>query len=425
MGASKIESNGADYTIETNKYLVKLKRNLSESPLSHDDLDNNWEIIRRTLNEVIDSVDEVTTDSTFGSNLFVNKIADNVVTSAKIADGAVGSTKIADGAIDTIHFKQGLTLPDTVTVDRLNNDSISILPTGEIYQTAGKNNLFGVTYTEDGEANVSSSMRMYGDIGGNQINFQSMAGDWSGTVYVVGTLKAGYIKDSNDINVSWEGHTHSYNELTDLPTPYALPVAGASLGGVKEGGDIDIDASGNMTIKDGTLTFDKISDAPDSGEGGGWESLSGTSGWIFLPSQVDLISGFNSGTDIKDIKVFGDNGVPINARRAMMTWGTYQGYIQIRNRHGCGWQTVTNIGDNADGSNVFFVENIQHLKTFEYKQYESGLTANSYMDNNDKVPDSKTHANLLEEGVIQFVFGDGNHDGASGHTHLRVVAYSF
>lgn len=108
-----------------------------------------------------------------------------------------------------------------------------------------------------------------------------------------------------------------------------------------------------------------------------------------------------------------------------MTWGTYQGYIQIRNRHGCGWQTVTNIGDNADGSNVFFVENIQHLKTFEYKQYESGLTANSYMDNNDKVPDSKTHANLLEEGVIQFVFGDGNHDGASGHTHLRVVAYSF
>jgi len=51
-----------------------------------------WEIIRRTLNEVIDSLDEVTTDSTFGSNLFVNKIAGEAILPQTALDDIFNAT---------------------------------------------------------------------------------------------------------------------------------------------------------------------------------------------------------------------------------------------------------------------------------------------------------------------------------------------
>lgn len=55
--------------------------------------------------------------------------------------------------------------------------------------------------------------------------------------------------------------------LTNVPsgavfsdTVYSLPVADTAIGGVKEGGDIDIDSSGNMTVKTNSIGATEIAD---------------------------------------------------------------------------------------------------------------------------------------------------------------------
>lgn len=54
----------------------KLRKNLDSVRLSDDSLDHNWEILRRTLNNLQEEVDEITTGAlseTRTANLFVNK----------------------------------------------------------------------------------------------------------------------------------------------------------------------------------------------------------------------------------------------------------------------------------------------------------------------------------------------------------------
>ena len=51
------------------------------------------------------------------------------------------------------------------------------------------------------------------------------------------------------------------NKLTNIEenaNRYTLPVGGASIGGVKNGGDIAIDGNGNMTVGNGKITAGKI-----------------------------------------------------------------------------------------------------------------------------------------------------------------------
>lgn len=83
---------------------------------------------------------------------------------------------------------------------------------------------------------------------------------WSGTMFEVysaysGTptwseVRALKFTKSDGIEVSYVGHTHSYNDLTDKPTSYTLPTASATtLGGIKIGSNLTIDGNGVLSAQ--------------------------------------------------------------------------------------------------------------------------------------------------------------------------------
>lgn len=55
MSIDKIIANGDDYTIPEQKYKIKLRKNTGDDPLDYDDVDNNFEIFRQTVNKLIDA----------------------------------------------------------------------------------------------------------------------------------------------------------------------------------------------------------------------------------------------------------------------------------------------------------------------------------------------------------------------------------
>jgi len=55
MSIDKIIANGTDYTIPPQKYKIKLRKNTGDDALDYDDVDNNFEIIRQTVNKLIDA----------------------------------------------------------------------------------------------------------------------------------------------------------------------------------------------------------------------------------------------------------------------------------------------------------------------------------------------------------------------------------
>ena len=56
MSVTKITANGDDYTITPQKYKIKLRKNTGDDALDYDDVDNNFEILRQKVNELIDSI---------------------------------------------------------------------------------------------------------------------------------------------------------------------------------------------------------------------------------------------------------------------------------------------------------------------------------------------------------------------------------
>lgn len=54
MSIEKITSNGDDYTIVPQKYKIKLRKNTGDDSLDYDDVDNNFEILRLTINSLMD-----------------------------------------------------------------------------------------------------------------------------------------------------------------------------------------------------------------------------------------------------------------------------------------------------------------------------------------------------------------------------------
>ena len=129
MATSKINSDSsADYSIPTEQFLIKLRKNLDGVALSHDSLDNNWEVLRRTVNDLIDEVDEVTGGSlsdTTTDNLYVNKIADDVIGTSHLKDDAVTGPKIADDSIVTAHIQSQQITTDLIKDGAITTDKIA------------------------------------------------------------------------------------------------------------------------------------------------------------------------------------------------------------------------------------------------------------------------------------------------------------
>lgn len=55
MSIDKITTNGDDYVIPPQRYKIKLRKNTGDDALDYDDMDNNFEVIRQTVNQLIDA----------------------------------------------------------------------------------------------------------------------------------------------------------------------------------------------------------------------------------------------------------------------------------------------------------------------------------------------------------------------------------
>ena len=124
MATPKISSDSpAEYSIPPEQFLIKLRKNLDGVALSHDALDNNWEVLRRTLNNLQEELDEITggtLSDTTTENLYVNKIADDVIGTSHLKDDAVTEAKLADDAVVTANIQS-----QNVTTDKLADDSVT------------------------------------------------------------------------------------------------------------------------------------------------------------------------------------------------------------------------------------------------------------------------------------------------------------
>lgn len=124
MATKKIDSDSVvEYSIPTEQFLIKLRKNLDGVALSHDALDNNWEVLRRTLNDLIEEIDELTggaLSNTTTENLFIKKIADDTIGTSHLKDDSVTEEKLADNAVVTGNI-QSL----QVTTDKLAADSVT------------------------------------------------------------------------------------------------------------------------------------------------------------------------------------------------------------------------------------------------------------------------------------------------------------
>lgn len=103
MAVNKLNSDSpAEYTIAPSDFIVKLRKNLDGVALAHDDIDNNFEVLRRTINDLQTVLDEITVgdlSSLTTANLFVNKIQDGSITASKLASNIIlpaGSITLTD-----------------------------------------------------------------------------------------------------------------------------------------------------------------------------------------------------------------------------------------------------------------------------------------------------------------------------------------
>ena len=103
MATTKINSDSlTEYNISPGDFIIKLRKNLDGVALAHDDIDNNFEVLRRTINDLHTSLDEITygdLSSTTNSNLYVDKIKDGSITASHLASGIVlpvGAVQLSD-----------------------------------------------------------------------------------------------------------------------------------------------------------------------------------------------------------------------------------------------------------------------------------------------------------------------------------------
>ena len=100
---------------------------------------------------------------------------------------------------------------------------------------------------------------------------------------------SGYVRDDELATVAKSG---AYADLTGKPTippAYTLPVAGSALGGVKNGGNVSVDGSGNMNVDlSGYATKGEI---PDTS---GFETSAHAAATYATKSEIPDTSGFET-----------------------------------------------------------------------------------------------------------------------------------
>ena len=151
---------------------------------------------------------------------------------------------------------------------------------GQVYFNTTNNRLFyyngaewiaadgiGATMTGD---NIIDAINISAQI----IDDDNLSANVNNAIAAMHTTHA--ISDVTGLQTALDGKVDDSQVLTNVPanalftdTVYTLPVAGVSLGGVKSGTDITVDASGNVTINDDShnhviSNIDGLSDALDA-----------------------------------------------------------------------------------------------------------------------------------------------------------------
>ena len=190
MATAELPSSGTNYTISTNDFLVKLRRDSSGVALAHDDVDNNFETLRRTLNDLIEDVDAVTAgtlEDVSTSNLKVDNISADAVGTAQIAVDGVTGDKRANNSVGAAQIIDG-----SLTEDDLNISAATTSDPG-FMSSADKTKLDGVATG----ANLYTHPPHPGD------DFSADTGALTGAAVVsdidinVTTDTAGHVTDAN------------------------------------------------------------------------------------------------------------------------------------------------------------------------------------------------------------------------------------
>jgi hypothetical protein len=194
--ASVGQASGHNYT--TSATTLKYRTKNSGNPLNHDDVDANFDILRKAINGVINDV-----------------------------DGVVDKNLTSDLSNATLGY----------TVDATNRNYPVAKSNNKLYVNVPWAN---TTYSAGSGLSLSGTAFSHSDTS-NQASVNN-----SGRTVI------------QDITLDAYGHVTALASATLSDTNTTYGVAGTSLGLVKEGGDIDIDASGNMTIKDGAVDVSAI-----------------------------------------------------------------------------------------------------------------------------------------------------------------------
>lgn len=225
------------------------------------------------------------------SQVDTGSIADNAITTGKIADGAVTESKIADGAVTTNKVGAGAITTekiadDAITADKIADGVIPTVPTNVSAFTNDADYQTGTEVTETVNAAVQAAVSAVYKYKGTVANQGALpsepapaVGDvynvedtgmnyaWNGTAWdalgsVTTLTSLGVTATATELNYV-KGVTSNVQEQINaineaIPDEYTLPVAGAALGGVKNGGDIEVAADGAMNIGAAKVTADKI-----------------------------------------------------------------------------------------------------------------------------------------------------------------------
>lgn len=369
-----------------------------------------------------------------GRAVTTNHIRNDAVTNAKIANLAVDTDQIAADAVEFSKMQNmdartvignntdASANPTAIPIDDLKDSISNATPHTTDSDSDGTNDTGG----DDGLMSAEDKTKLDGIEAGAEENVQS---DWtasSGDAFIKNKPNIAYTSAISDATTSASGlmSASDKTKLNGIDTNannYSLPIATPSvLGGVQEGGDIDIDSNGVMTVNS-TAT----------------NSLQGVGGWTFVTHTNIFSKSASTTTWDEEIHIFGRSNpsIPSNARYALLAHEMNQGYCEVWTAGRMGVEGSGNYsssdrrgftryggGDDLDGGSIFIVENLQLPElAFEWSTFGSGGTPQK-LRTDGKYPTSTTHANLIPSGYVRMRFG--TYDTGSLH-RLYILGYAY